>query len=259
MYRLFFGLTVLFTLASFAWSIEDPNTVLLMQFDEDLGKLKPGDEVKDQTEYENHGVVNGNGIEWTKDGKFGGALTFDGNSYIELPHSDSLDIKDELTLEIWFKTTQPQKGKFLIMKGNAGATRNYFWGLYLTGQSGNVSFYMVNPKQDVGFISAEGDFDNDEWYYLAGTYDSKVLKLYLNGELKIEKEWENEIRTGEQPGCIGAWLASKNCFAGSLDEVRISDIVRTDDEIAKTFVNGYVFPVSPKGKISITWAELKSK
>ena len=89
--------------------------------------------IQDQSEYSNHG-------------KFGGAMEFNGASKIEVPHSKSLNMSKEITLQIWFKTKLPQKGRFLIYKVHLGGRRNYEWGIYLTGGSKSVSMYLVEPN-----------------------------------------------------------------------------------------------------------------
>jgi hypothetical protein len=76
----------------------EEETVLIYLFDEEAA-----DEATDLSEFENHGEITD--AEWTKDGKNGGALVFDGaSSLIEVPHHDSLlPGGDELTIEAWFK------------------------------------------------------------------------------------------------------------------------------------------------------------
>ena len=48
--------------------------------------------IKDQSEYGNHGKLIGK-AKWTKNGKFGGSMEFDGAFMIEVPHAKSLDLK----------------------------------------------------------------------------------------------------------------------------------------------------------------------
>ena len=73
----------------------DQSTVLYMSFDEE----PDGEVVQDESDYENHGNIVGGGVEWIDDGKFGGALEFNGSSKIEILHSDSLDLDEEMRSE----------------------------------------------------------------------------------------------------------------------------------------------------------------
>ena len=62
----------------------EEETVLLYLFDEEVAE-----EATDLSEFENHGEVTD--AEWTKDGKNGGAMVFDGtSSLIEVSHHESL-------------------------------------------------------------------------------------------------------------------------------------------------------------------------
>lgn len=226
----------------------DKNTVLYMSFDEE-----PGGTVDDESGYENHGNIIGNGVEWIKDGYAGGALEFDGTSKIEVPHSDSLNLGEEMTLEIWFRTEMPQKGRFLIYKVNNGGGRNYQWGIYLTGDSTNVSTYVVKPNDEVGFIGKAGDYMDGNWHFLTGTYDGSALKCFIDGEF-VNQDWNGDIRTGEGPVVIGTW--NTNFFNGTLDEARICNIALTEEQIISDYENGYI-AVEYVGKLSTTWAKIK--
>jgi len=231
----------------------DPNTVLYMSFDKEPQK----DAVSDESEYENHGQIVGKGIKWTKDGKFGGALEFDGTSKIEVEHSDSLNFKEAMTAEIWFKTKEPQKGRFFIYKVHNGGGRNYEWGLYLTTDSTNLSFYVVDPKDEVVYPSKGGDWKDNSWHFLAGTYDGKTVKCYIDGELAASKDWPgHEIRASDGPVVIGTW--GTNFFDGVIDEVRLCNIAKNEQQIKSDYENGYnLFALSSKGKLAATWAFIK--
>ena len=102
-------------------------------------------------------------------------MEFDGASKIEVPHAKSLDLKQAMTLQIWFRTKLPQKGRFLIYKVHLGDGSNYEWEIYLTSGSKSVSMYMVELNGQVRWISKNGDRENNEWYFLIGTYDGKRM------------------------------------------------------------------------------------
>ncbi len=226
------------------------DAVLYMSFDQE-----PEDVVEDESGYENHGDMVGLGVEWIADGKFGGAMEFDGASKIEIPHSDSLNLGKEMTLEIWFRTEVPQRGRFMIYKVHIGGGRNYQWGIYLTTDSTNVSTYVVKPNDEVGFVGSGGDFMDGEWHFLAGTYDGKILECYIDGEI-VSKDWVGDIRTGDGPVVIGTWGA--NFFTGALDEAVIYNVALTEEQLRSDYENGFT-AVSPAGRLSTTWAEIKAQ
>ncbi len=87
---------------------QDKNTVLLYTFE-----TGEGDTVKDISGNNNHGKLMG--PKWD-DGKFKGGLIFAGNGprdFVEIPDSDSLDLEDGLTVEMWI---------FLNSASTAGGT-----------------------------------------------------------------------------------------------------------------------------------------
>jgi len=231
----------------------DKNTVLYMSFDQ-----APNNKgvIEDESGYGNNGQIVGS-VKWTKDGKFGGALEFDGASKIEVPHSDSLNLDKEITLEIWFKTKVPQKGRFLIYKVHSGGGRSYEWGIYLTGDSANVSMYVVKPNDEVKAVSKAGDYKDDSWHFLAGTYDGKTMKCYIDGEV-VSADWAAKIRTGNDPVVIGTW--GNNYFTGFLDEARICNVALTEEQLKSDYENGYnLLAVNSAGKLSTLWAIIKAK
>ena len=230
----------------------DQKTVLYMSFDQEPDK----DFVEDESGYDNHGNIIGQGVEWTKDGKFGGALEFDGASRIEIPHSDSLNLDKGMTLSIWFKTDVAQKGRFLIYKIHIGAGRNYEWGIYLTGESSTVSTYVVKLNDEAMFASVGGDYKDDNWHFLAGTYDGKTVKVFIDGQ--VASVACDEIRTSEGAVVIGTW--GSNFFTGLLDEARICNVALSEEQLKSDYENGYsLLAVDSTGKLSTTWAEIKGQ
>ena len=235
-----------------AIALQPDNVVLYMSFDQPPTK----DTIQDQSEYDNHGTLIGK-AKWIKGGKFGGAMEFDGASKIEVPHSKSLNVSKEMTLQIWFKTKLPQKGRFLIYKVHLGGGRNYEWGIYLTGGSKSVSMYLVEPNDTVKWVRKNGDWENNDWHFLVGTYDGKAVKCYIDGEQADKAPLAKAARTSEGSGFIGTW--GNNFFTGLLDEARILDVALTEDAIKEEFQNGYrPFSVEPENKLGLTWGKIKS-
>ncbi len=258
--RLFFHvliivLAIVFGMLSMNGIAEDLTTVLYMPFDAEPSK----DIVEDSSVYENHGDIVGKGVKWTKEGRFGGAFEFDGASKIEIPHSDSLNLSKAMTAEIWFKTKVPQGGRFFIYKVHTGGGRNYEWGLYLTTDSTNLSVYIVDPKDEVVFPGKGGDWKDNIWHFLAGTYDGKVVKCYVDGELAASKDWPGHtIREGTGSVVIGTW--GTNFFTGFLDEARLCNVALTDQQIKSDYENGYnIFAVGTVATIATTWGFMKSR
>jgi hypothetical protein len=240
--------------SSNAMSAIDEKTVLYMSFNNDI----KGAVVNDESGYKNDGNVVGNGAKWTKSGKFGGAVEFDGASKIEIAHSDSLNLSKAFTLELWFKTNVAQKGKFLMYKSHVGAGRNYEWGIYLTADSTAVSVYTVKPNDEVASIGKSGaNYMDNNWHSLAGIFDGKILKCYVDGEIQ-KIDFVSDIRTSVAPVVIGTWATA--FFTGAIDEVRICNVALTDDQVKADFDKGYIpATVNSTDRLSTAWGQIKAE
>ena len=53
------------------------------------------------------------------------------------------------------------------------------------------------------FATGSGKLDQDKWYHLAGTFDGKILKFYLDGKL-IGQE-DTKISTDDTDTFIGCY------------------------------------------------------
>ena len=93
-------------------AIQDKSLVLYLPFEEGSGNT-----TKDLSGNGNAGAVKS--AEWTKDGKKGKAIFFDGKtSYVEVADSKSLDMADAITIEVWiFAESHPGDYPRIVMKG----------------------------------------------------------------------------------------------------------------------------------------------
>ena len=100
-----------------------------------------------------------------------------------------------------------------------------------------------------------------KWVHIAGTYDaaSGEGKLYFDGEIDNEGDIGGKIITNN----VVLWLGSGAgpFLDGYIDEVRISNIARTQKEIQdlmNLLING-VLSITPKDKLATTWGRMKTR
>jgi hypothetical protein len=86
----------------------DEHVILLFTFDRDSGKT-----IKDGSKKGNDGKVIGN--DKLVAGKFSKAFEFDGETYIEVEKSDTLDITDQITAAAWIYRIGPSKDNDFIL------------------------------------------------------------------------------------------------------------------------------------------------
>jgi hypothetical protein len=115
---------------------------------------------------------------WTKAGKFGHALAFDGvKDVVIVPHATSLALTTGMTLEAWVYPTSAQIGWSAVVQKEVDA---YF----LTAGSDTGALRPTGGGTFGGFIDhikAPAAIPVNAWTYLALTYDGAILRLYVNG------------------------------------------------------------------------------
>ncbi len=226
----------------------EEETVLLYFFDEETA-----DEATDLSEFENHGEITD--AEWTKDGKLGGALTFDGaSSLIEVPHHESLfPGGDELTIEAWFKPASFPGGHPPIAR--KGSVPESGWGFDTPG--GKIRGFVYTAPGDAAVAQGATPMKVDRWHHLAMVYDGSEIRIYLDGELDGEVPRKGDINENEASVWIGKKAIESVWLDGTLDELRILNIAITEEQI-QADMEGIAFAVEVSGKLTTTWGRIKS-
>lgn len=92
-----------------------------------------------------------------------------------------------------------------------------------------------------GFLLMNNPYtlQNNRWYHIAGTYDGAFVRYYVNGCLVVEQPWSGNLVTNNLATCIGNISTAGNSegFIGQIDEVRIWNIARTENEIRQNMIN----------------------
>lgn len=227
----------------------DEHVKLYLKFDEGSGN-----KVKDLSGNGNDGTITG--AKWV-DGKFGKALEFNGAgnndakvNFVEIPDSASLDITDAITIEVWVNPEDVDCGYALLKQNSYGAPK--FVG-------GTYQFYLNVAGQTI-VNEIAGKITPGIWQHCAAVYDGKEMRQYLNGELVLSKPQVGAIDVSGNRVTIGnsfGWHSNGNKnFIGRIDEVRVSDIARSVNEI-KESMKGYMSEVYPVEKLAVEWGWIK--
>ena len=205
----------------------DGNTLLLLHFNNTLTGANGEAPV---------GSVSGISYD---SGIFGNGAVFSASNKLQYARTDNIDSQTG-TLEFWIK---PQ------WNGNDGADHYVFalgvaGGMLMGKDGGNYWKCLFNrygaggsPESGCG-IPISNDWEAGHWYHAAFTWDANYLKIYVNGELKNQ-----QTLTAPLPSVLETnfYLGSDNGNAGVaavIDELRISDIARTADEISASYIAG---------------------
>jgi len=156
----------------------------------------------------------------------GNAIGFNGpDSYVEIPDYSGLNVS-QLTLETWVYTTSSDY-QFVFTKGDY----QYVLQLYYNGE---IYFGSKNSAGGSNTVSSTSKrVPLNTWTHIAGTHDGSVMRLYMNGELVGSLAHDGLYTADRNRSLIGQHPAypTQYPFNGIIDELRIWNIAKTQDEI----------------------------
>ena len=237
----------------FADAAVDKHTVAVWLFEEGAGKI-----VKDASGNGHDGKFAGS-PKWVK-AKFGTGLEFPGDAggYIVVDSTKKLEL-ETLSIEAWVKVKESTgKWQGMICKQQAGCTnRNY--GIWVHVDK-SVLHAQIGANGGCAFsIDGTTDITDNKWHHLAFTYDSKMGRVYVDGKLETESANAQTFQSGD-PITIGVPnLDNANGLKGIIEEIRISNVARTEKEINEAMDVGLaqILNVEPSGKLATRWGYLK--
>lgn len=77
----------------------------------------------------------------------------------------------------------------------------------------------------------------DEWVHLAGTYDGKTIRYYVNGKLTAEKKAWGQRKTFTPLLYLGCTEDPARTLDGALEDIRLYNTVLTEDQITAIFAD----------------------
>lgn len=237
-----------------AFAAVDENTVAVWLFEEGAGKV-----VKDASG-NGHDAKFAGSPKWVK-AKFGTGLEFPGDAggYLIVESTKKLEL-ETLTVEAWVKVKEATgKWQGIICKQQAGCTnRNY--GIWVNVNT-SVLHAQIGAHGACAFsIDGTTTITDDDWHHLAFTYDGDMGRVYVDGNLETEAPNAATFQSGD-PITIGVPnVDNANGLMGIIEEARISNIARTEEEIQEAMDVGLaqILSVEPGGKLATRWASLKS-
>ncbi len=201
--------------------------------------------------------------DWSKEGKLGGAMEFDGGGSIktapEVPGLTDVELT-AMTVEHW-----------VMINANTGDTQQVWEALNAAGAwpaetfiegAADMVFYIYDTK-NTEHQTPIPVLPLKKWVHIAGTYDGKVQKSYLNGKVVGEDAWSGKFTIFAAP--TGAIVLGKDNEAdiqylnGFIDEFAFYTRALSEDEINADMNKGVLFAVDPREKLSTRWASIKAE
>ncbi len=181
-----------------------------------------GETAHDDSGNGHDGTVHG--AEWTEDGKYGGALNFEGGgNRVVVPDSKQLDFTGAFTIEAWVRQWGRRPWESIISKAESKKP-NYGYLLYAGNEEGETgpSAWIADKEGSQTSVEDEEELPEEAWSHLAVASDGEELRIYVDGEL-IATEAALTPRITEAPLRIGGNESWWEYFDGTIDEVRLYD------------------------------------
>jgi hypothetical protein len=167
------------------------------------------------------------GATWTTQGKYGGALSFDGiNDWVTVNHAADLDLATGMTLEAWVRPTSLAAWRTVLLKERPGGL---VYSLYASNDE-SLAETDVKVVSDIG-TAALSTLLLNTWSHVAVTSDGTTLRLFVNGVEVGNRHLDGPMATSTGVLRIGGNSVWKEFFVGGIDEIRIYNRALTPAEI----------------------------
>ncbi|MFC1942131.1 LamG domain-containing protein [Chloroflexota bacterium] len=207
----------------------NPTIVSLWHLDEGGGAT-----VSDSGGNNNDGTIQG--ASWVNEGKFGSALSFDGDDdYVQFPPSNQILDIDNFTIQTWFQTSHNHpvygsgEGRMVnLHRKNPGTTSTSAVSLYVEQDKIGLLYHTGSTH---AWLKYDVDYHDDEWHRITATHDGDTYRLYYDG-IEVASQNDTFGDFGTIPAYLGTYNSSERFFKGYLDEVAIWTRALNADEIA---------------------------
>ena len=187
----------------------------------------------------NHGVLMGLDptASWVT-GRLGGALAVDGNGYVLVADSPSIDgITDQVTLAAWVYfdgVISLADGYGTAISRQIGATNEQYYHLSLH-QPGNPTLFIgMSANIPAARPTTTKLVAQKQWTHLAGTYDGTLATLFVDGVEVGSVSISGTFPIDTTPVILGGngnAAAVTERFPGIIDEVALYNRALSPDEI----------------------------
>ncbi|UCG69478.1 MAG: FG-GAP repeat protein, partial [Thermoplasmata archaeon] len=165
-----------------------------------------------------------------------GADEFDGiDDHVDVAYSSSLDNTEAITVEGWFKCNEDHAKEPDQWYGGNQKLGSWLFGWNGWDDAWCFGIYNETGNWTGGTHAADVYITAGEWVHVLGTFDGRYLNIYVNGELEDTEDIGSTTiysnSNGIEMGIGGVY------FNGTIDEVRISNVVRPIDWITTQYNN----------------------
>lgn len=159
------------------------------------------------------------------------ALQLDGvQQSTQTPDAPGLDLGNTWTIELWINPNDVDRvnpRQDFVSKWGSGTSASY--ALWLRDRTIRLSTRQ-EPTNTVSFGLLP--LSNGVWQHIAAVFDNGTVRLYVNGVLDVETAGNFAPQNSATFLSLGAEQSAINFYDGTLDEVRIWNVARSQGAIA---------------------------
>lgn len=153
-----------------------------------------------------------------------GVLVLDGKAAcVELPGARMALPDGPFTVECWIRGDDFRGRRAIVAK-----TEQSEFGLF--GSDGELDFLVHAGGRYASAKSGKAVLVAGQWHHVAGVFDGEEARCYLDGKLLAAAKGSGARKTNTLPLFVGADPGSRgepsSFFAGSIDDVRLSQVAR---------------------------------
>lgn len=194
----------------------------------------------------NHGLIrNCSSNQWAtnKQEKPGRSFIFEGNNYIEIADSSTLQIEDDISISLWIKMPEnlpEEEQDMTILHKRAVGTEDYSFSLVYQGaEKGYGWTASAGIQTELSGIKLENSAIPDRWQHIIVTFDGTTWKMYIDDNEIINLESSTISNAGSNPYLfIGRNADGHNNLSDVIiDDLRIYNKILEPIERQAIFLN----------------------
>jgi len=185
----------------------------------------------------NNGIVNGAVLALNRFGDANKSYSFNGvNNDIEIADKPNLHSLNQITLSVWFQTSDSSSFWTKLVGKHYDASIGSF---YIVWEHKYVRFSAITGYQFGGITS--GNLTLGNWHHACGVYNGEKMSLFVDGLLVNTALNSGSINETNYPVTIGLSERWNEYFHGFIDDIRIYNRALSDFEVLQLYhENGWV-------------------